>query len=157
WYATDSEDPLDFVRISRDLRARLDKHGLAGTRSFLTEWNYGLDDPPPLPTARASFIATSIIYMEDAPIDAATLYRADNVFGANGGTPDDVGAALIVLGRMKDTPLRLKTDGGDLNGYAVEAGRSEDGKTVQVLVSNYRIPVQRRGPRGTDDTLHVPP
>jgi len=45
WYATDSDDPLDFIRISRDMRARLDKHGFARTRSMVTEWNYGLLDP----------------------------------------------------------------------------------------------------------------
>jgi hypothetical protein len=156
WYATDSEDPLDFVRIARDLRGRLDRHGLQHTQSILSEWNYGLSDTPPAPLVRASFIASSLIYMEDSPIDAATLYRADNVFGADGASPDKTGQALIALGRMKATPVRLKSTGGDLDGLAVEAGRSEDGKLVQVLISNYQIPADELGPRKTDDTLHVP-
>jgi hypothetical protein len=83
WYATDSNDPLDFIRISRDLRARLDKHGFVRTRSMVTEWNYGLMDPMPTPVQRATFITAAMIYMQDAPIDAATLYRADSVFGAS--------------------------------------------------------------------------
>ncbi|HEY4215219.1 MAG TPA: hypothetical protein VGM84_27360 [Steroidobacteraceae bacterium] len=156
WYATDSEDPLDFVRIARDLRARLDQHGLHKTESLLTEWNYGLDDPPPLPLVRASFITSSIVYMQDAPIDAATLYRADNVFGADGNTPDKTGAALILLGQMKDTLERLRAQGGDPKGLAVEAARTPDGRVVRILVSNYQIPAQRLGPRSTADVIHVP-
>ena len=56
---------------------------------------------------RASFVASALIYMQGAPIDAATLYRADNVFGLDGASPDKTGQALIALGRMKDT-RRLK-------------------------------------------------
>jgi xylan 1,4-beta-xylosidase len=157
WYATDSDDPLDFIRISRDLRARLDKHGFARTRSMVTEWNYGLLDPMPSAVQRASFITAALIYMQDAPIDAATLYRADSVFGSDGATPDKTGQALIALGRLRDTPFRLKVRGADLDGFAVEAARSADGHTVQVLLSNYQIPSEFLGPRAADDVLHVPP
>ena len=157
WYATDSDDPLDFIRISSDLRARLDKHGFSRTRSMVTEWNYGLMDPMPTAVQRASFITAALIYMQDAPIDAATLYRADSVFGSDGATPDKTGQALIALGRLKDTPFRLKVQGADLNGFAVEAARSADGRTVQILLSNYQIPSEFLGPRAADDVLHVPP
>jgi xylan 1,4-beta-xylosidase len=157
WYATDSDDPLDFIRIGADMRARLDKHGFAHTRSMVTEWNYGLMDPMPTALQRASFITAALIYMQDAPIDAATLYRADNVFGPDGATPDKTGQALIALGRLKDTPLRLRVRGADLNGFAVAAARSADGLKVQILLSNYQIPSQFLGPRAADDVLHVPP
>jgi hypothetical protein len=157
WYATDSDDPLDFIRISADMRARLDRHGFAHTRSMVTEWNYGLMDPMPTSVQRASFITAALIYMQDAPIDAATLYRADSVFGADGATPDKTGQALIALGRLKDTPVRLRVKGADLNGFAVEAARSPDGREIQILLSNYQIPSQFLGPRATDDVLHVPP
>src|SRR6185312_14360655 len=130
----------DFVRIATDLRSRLDRHGLHATQSILSEWNYGLSDRPPPPLVRASFVASALIYMQGAPIDAATLYRADNVFGADGATPDKTGQALIALGRMKATPVLLKATGADLGGFAVEAGRSSDGRVVQVLISNYQIP-----------------
>jgi len=156
WYATDSNDPLDFVRISRDMRARLDKHHFWRTRSMVTEWNYGLLEPMPSPVQRASFITAALIYMQDAPIDAATLYRADSLFGSDGMTPDKTGQALIALGRLKDTPLRLRVKGSDLNGFAVEAAKSADG-TVQILLSNYQIPPEFLGPRPAADVLHVPP
>src|SRR6059058_4014231 len=58
---------------------------------------------------------------------------------------------------LKDTPYRLKVHGADLNGFAVEAARSADGRTVQVLLSNYQIPSEFLGPRAADDVLHVPP
>jgi hypothetical protein len=157
WYATDSDDPLDFIRISKEMRARLDRHGFVRTRSMVTEWNYGLTEPMPTDDQRASFITAALIYMQDAPIDAATLYRADSVFGSDGATPDKTGQALIALGRLKDTPIRLRVHGADLNGFAVEAARSADGREVQVLLSNYQIPTQFLGPRAADDVLHVPP
>ncbi len=157
WYATDSNDPRDFNRIAADLRARLDRYGLTATKSFLTEWNYGLSEPPPSPLVRASFVTSAMIYMQDAPIDAATLYRADNVFGADGATPDKTGQALIALGQMKSTPQRLQVTGADPDGFAAEAGRSPDGRMVRVLISNYQIPAQLLGRRAGDDVLHVPP
>jgi hypothetical protein len=157
WYATDSYDPLDFSRIATDLRRRLDAHGLTSTRSFLTEWNYGLVMPPPSSLVRAAFITSSLIYMQDAPIDAATLYRADNLFGADGATPDSTGQALIALGQMRSTPERLAAQGADQDGLAVLAGRSSDGRLLQVLISNYEIPQGSIGPRTTDNVLHAPP
>jgi xylan 1,4-beta-xylosidase len=157
WYATDSNDPRDFVRIAEDLRTRLDNLGLQHTRSFLTEWNYGLSDPPPSPLVRAGFVTSALLYMLDAPIDAATLYRADNVFGADGNTPDKTGQALIALGQLKSTPVRLQVTGTDVDGFAVAAGRSQDGKVVRVLISNYQIPAELLGKRKGDDAIHVPP
>jgi hypothetical protein len=156
WYATDSNDPRDFNRIAADLRTRLDRYGLTATKSFLTEWNYGLSEPPPTPLVRASFITSALIYMQDAPIDAATLYRADNVFGPDGATPDKTGQALIALGQMKSTPQRLTATGADADGFAVEAGRSRDGQLIRVLISNYQIPSQLLGHRTGEDVLHVP-
>ena len=156
WYATDSNDPYDFNRIAAVIREHLDRSGLTATKSLLTEWNYGLSDPPPPPLVRASFITSAVIYMEDAPIDAATLYRADNVFGADGATPDKTGQALIALGQMKSTPQRLRVTGGDSEGFAVEAGRSQDGRLLRILISNYQIPAQFLGRRKGDDVLRVP-
>jgi xylan 1,4-beta-xylosidase len=156
WYATDSADPQDFVRIAQGMRARLDKHGFRKTLSMLNEWNYGLMEPLPSDMHRASFITSSLIYMQHAPIDLATLYRADNVFGPKGTTPHKTGYALIALGRMKDTPLLLKASGADDGGFAVQAARTKDGDTVQVLISNYEIPAQFLGPRKAPNVISVP-
>jgi xylan 1,4-beta-xylosidase len=155
WYATDSNDPLDVVRVGRAVRERLDQYGFKKTLSVLDEWNYGLLDPVPADLQRASFVTSALLYMQDAPIDISALYRADNVFGKDGTTPDKTGQALIAIGRMKDTPLRLRVEGADFNGFAVQSGRSKDGRTVQVLISNYQIPAEFLGPRKGPDVLRV--
>jgi xylan 1,4-beta-xylosidase len=105
---------------------------------------------------RAAFVASASIYMQSAPIDRSNLYRGDTNFGVNGDSADKVGQALILLGTMRDTPVRLALTGDDQNGFAVQAGRSADGKTVQVLISNYEIPPFERGPRPQGDILHIP-
>jgi len=155
WYATDSNDPMDLVRISRDVRARLDRHGFRKTLSVLDEWNYGLIEPGPPDLQRAGFITSALLYMQDAPIDISALYRADNVFGRTGREPHKTGQALIALGRMQDTPRRLAVTGGDDDGFAVQAGRSRKGDAVQVLISNYEIPAEFIGPRTGENVLRV--
>ncbi len=156
WYATDAEDPLDFVRIARAVRARLDRFGFEHTLSVLDEWNYGLVYPLPSDMQRAAFVETSLIYMAHAPIDLAALYRADNLFGRDGATANRTGGALVALGRMKQTPLELPVRGTDSCGFAAEAGRSADGRIVQILLSNDAIPAQALGPRAGRNVLTVP-
>ena len=104
------------------------EYGFKKTLSVLDEWNYGLIDPMPGDLQRAGFITSALIYMQDAPIDVSALYRADNVFGTNGTTPDKTGQALIALGRMKDTPLQPRRGRRRLDGFAVQAGRSKNGE-----------------------------
>jgi hypothetical protein len=126
---------------------------LIASISVVNEWNYGLMEPWPHDLQRAGFIASTLMYLQDAPIDVSALYRADNVFGKDGATPDKVGQVLIAFGRMKDTPSRLKAEGADLDGFAVQAGRSADGRTLQVLIANYEIPAEFRGPRSTPNVM----
>jgi hypothetical protein len=155
WYATDSNDPLDIIRVGEAMRTHLDRRGFRKALSIIDEWNYGLIEPGPADEQRASFIASTLIYMQDAPIDVSALYRADNLFGRTGTTPDKTGNALIALGRMKDTPVRLAASGGDRNGFAVQAGRSKNGDRVQVLISNYQIPANMLGPRNGPNALDM--
>ncbi len=153
WYATDSNDPQDFVRVARNLRELLDARGFSRTESVLNEWNYGLMEPWPEDIQRAAFVTAATMYMQDAPVDLTALYRADNLFGPNGYQPVKTGQALIALGRMRDTPVRVAASGADEDGFAVLAGRSRDGKMLQVLIGNYEIPPAFRGKRGTPDRL----
>jgi hypothetical protein len=141
--------------VGEALRTHLDRLGFRKTLSVLDEWNYGLLEPGPSDEQRASFITSALVYMQDAPIDVSALYRADNLYGRSGTTPNKTGNALIALGRMKDTPVRLATSGGDTNGFAVQAGRSKNGDTVQVLISNYQIPANFLGPRTGPNALNM--
>jgi len=122
---------------------------------MLNEWNYGLIEPGPSDLQRAAFITSSLLYLQDAPVDISAIYRADNVFGPKGTTPLKTGHALIAMGRMQDTPVRLQTTGGDDDGFAVQAGRSKNGDTVQVLISNYQIPSEFLGARKGPNVLTV--
>ena len=94
--------------------------------------------------------------MLNAPIDLQAYYRADPSFRTATGKPDAVGNALTAFGMMKDTPLLLKTSGGDDAGFGVLAGRSRNGRVIQVLISNYQIAAKSLGPRPNGDVLHIP-
>jgi hypothetical protein len=149
-YTDFTEDPLDFVRLTEQYRRLLDGYGFTRTAIQLTEWNFGLVDNP-TDIQRAAFIADSLIYTQDAPLQRAFYYRAN---GGNGfalinsdGSLTKPGDAYEAVGSLSSTPLRLATTGGDTKGLAVEAGRSwtEDGE-IRVLISNYEVPPADQGP-----------
>jgi hypothetical protein len=48
--------------------------------------------------------------------------------------------AFKAAGKMLDSPKRLAVTGADTVRFSAIAGRSEDGKSVQVFISNYAIP-----------------
>jgi xylan 1,4-beta-xylosidase len=156
FYTMDSNDPKTLVDIGRQIRAILDARGFKSTKNVLDEWNVDLFDRDLSKGARAAFAATSIIYMLDSPIDLQVYYRADPAFRTANHTPDAIGQALTAFGMMKDTPELLRTTGGDDDGFAVLAGRSKDGRTLQVLISNYQISPKYLSPRPNGDVMHIP-
>jgi len=147
-YTDFTEDPIDFVRLAREYRRLLDRYGFTHTDLQLTEWNYGVVEPAG-EAQRAAFVADSLIYMQQAPLQRAFFYRANAPGGFGLISPDGqiskTGAAYEAVGGMNGTPIRLSTTGGDLDGLAVEAGRSTRGE-VRVLISNYEIPAAHQGP-----------
>lgn len=153
WYSVDADDPYDFNIIGANIRKLLDRYGFAHTKSFLDEWNYDFTERTAPAMQRAAFVASARIYMQDAPIDLDGFYRADSELR---GTPTKVGQALIATGKFATTPVRLALTGADTNGLAALAGRSVDGRTIQVLISNYEIAPEHRGPRRHPDVMHVP-
>ena len=152
----DANDPYDFVRIGRNMREILNAYGFKDTPSILDEWNSSLrrDAGGAKAMEQASFVLSSLIYMQDGDIDQAPIYRADREFGPKGSTPTKTGQGLIAVGRMDRTPVRLQVSGGDTNGFAVQAGRSADGDIIQVLISNYQIAEANIGPRKGEDVRH---
>jgi xylan 1,4-beta-xylosidase len=153
-YCIDSADPYYFVRESEDMRKLLDTHGFVKTQLILDEWNLLGINPELLTMAgRAAFTTSAIIYMQDSPLDAQTFYMGPNLFGEDGKTPNKVGQALIALGQMKHTPVRLAVTGADTQGLAALAGRSTDGTEINVLISNYEVPASLRGARKGGDKV----
>lgn len=150
-YTDFTEDPFDFVRLGREYRRLLDRYGFTHIDLQLTEWNYGLVDNPTAPQ-RASFVADSLILMQESPLARAFYYRANGSAPLNwqlinnSGSITKVGRAFQAAGSMTATPLRLATAGGDTTGFAVEAGRSTGDGEVRVLIANYEIPAADQGP-----------
>ncbi len=156
WYSVDANDPYQFVEISRRIRALLDRYGFIHTRSFLDEWNYDfrqIAHTPPIQVA--SFVATSLIYMQSAPIDVSALYRADHDFYASGAPRTMTGRVLLEFGGLARTPIRLRSSGSNKNGFAAIGGRSVAGHTIHIIVSNYQIPKADMGPMPGGLDWHV--
>ena len=147
-YALESADPYDAVRLAREIRGVLDTHGFPKAESILSEWNL-TPDFTEHERARlqgvetAAFIGAVLSYLQDAPIDQAHFYRGDaawmGLFDLD-GQYFKTAYAFKAMGKMQETPQRLLVEGTDTFGFAALAGRAQDGRTIQILISNYAIP-----------------
>lgn len=147
-YANFSANPYDAVRVAKEIRGILDSHGFPKAESILSEWNLSADftdsEKAELQGVHnAAYIGAVLVYFQDAPIDQAQFYRGDaawmGLFDLD-GRYFKTAYAFKAMGQMLDTPQRLAAEGADTFGFAALAGRSADGKTVEILISNYAIP-----------------
>ncbi|HEX3354745.1 MAG TPA: hypothetical protein VHS34_18140 [Terriglobales bacterium] len=153
-YALTSADPYDMVRVGEEIRKLLDANGFQQAESVLSEWNLTPDF-----TERqrlrlqgmenAAFAGAAVIYLQDSSVDLAHFYRGDaawmGLFGVHGEYFKPAYTFRATAAMLK-TPERLTLNGSDTIGFAAIAGRSHDGKTVQVLISNYEIPANFQPP-----------
>ena len=152
-YADNSADPYDAVRIGKEIRVLLDQKGFPRAESVLSEWNLSADftqgEKLILQGAdNAAYVGAVLIYLQDASIDRAEFYRGDATWMGLFGPQRQyfkTAYAFKAMARMLDTPERLDLTGSDTFGFAALAGRSKNGKTVQVLISNYQIPADYKG------------
>lgn len=148
WFASYSGDAWDPVIISREIRQLLDARGLQKAGNYLAEWNISTDKSPAvLPIhesmLNAAFTGAVLTYLQDSPTDKAMLYRGDSLPSGlfhPDGEPLKKFHAFKAAAEMLQTPRRLGVSGADNIGFAVLAGSSNDGRTVQVLISNYEFP-----------------
>lgn len=147
-YAIESADPYDAVRLARQIRGILDAHGFPKAESILSEWNLTPDFTEAKKAElqgihNAAYIGAVLTYFQDAPLDYAHFYRGDaawmGLFDLQ-GQYFKTAYTFKATGKMLDTAQRLAVEGADTFGFAVLAGRSADGKSVQILISNYAIP-----------------
>ncbi|MGA9508027.1 MAG: hypothetical protein WBV55_05205 [Candidatus Sulfotelmatobacter sp.] len=159
-YANGSADPYDAVRLAKEIRDILDTHGFPHAESILSEWNLSADfteaEKAELQGAHnAAYIGAVLSYLQDTSIDHAHFYRGDaawmGLFGLE-GKYFKTAYAFKAMGKMLDTRQRLSVDGTDTFGFAALAGRSNDGNTVQLLISNYEIPANYK-----PDLMPMPP
>jgi len=147
-YADSSADPYDAVRIGNDLRALLKAKGFRKAESILSEWNLSADftedEKQVLRGAEnAAYVGSVLIYFQDSAVDHAQFYRGDAAWMGLFGLHAEyfkTAYTFKAMAQMLDTPERLKLTGSDTLGFAALAGRSPDGRTVQVIISNYEIP-----------------
>ena len=150
------------------IRKLLDQYGFKNTESHLTEWHpmwykWGAGDvdandvgsPNPqkyvkmrenFDTMRgprgASFVASALMLLQDAPLDMANYYTADinpwGMFDAF-GVPGRVYFTFVAFNQLTKTPNRVACapQGPPQPEITLCAGVSDDHKTASLLVSNY--------------------
>jgi xylan 1,4-beta-xylosidase len=159
-YADSSADPYDAVRLATQIREILNTHGFPQAESILSEWNltpdFTDDEKARLQGVdNAAYIGAVLSYFQDTSIDHALFYRGDaawmGLFGLD-GKYFKTAYAFKAMGEMLETPQRLPVEGADTFGFAALAGRSADGRTIQILISNYAIP-----PNYKPDLMPMPP
>ena len=147
-YADGSADPYDAVRLAKQIRAVLDTHGFPKAESILSEWNLSADfmddEKQTLQGAEnAAYIGAVRNYLQDAPVDHAQFYRGDaawmGLFDLK-GQYFKTAYTFKASAKTLDSLSHLLLTVADIFGFSVIAGRSEDGKSVQVFISNYAIP-----------------
>jgi hypothetical protein len=147
-YADFSADPYDAVRIGQEIRSLLDAKGFRNAESILSEWNLSADftdvEKQILQGAEnAAYVGAVMIYLQDSSLDHAQFYRGDATWMGLFGPQREyfkTAYAYRATAALLDTPERLELSGADTFGFAALAARSRDGKTVQILISNYEIP-----------------
>lgn len=154
-------DPTELGSRSRAIRRLLDDQGFPATESHLNEWNY-LPGNTWQPIAKsepaqarqryfeamagakgAAFIATSLVELQDAPVDVCNLFHGElGIFGIfnEHGVPQKSYQALRAFRYLLDTPQRVESSGGVAGKLAVIAGVSSKGSDGTILLSNFADP-----------------
>jgi xylan 1,4-beta-xylosidase len=147
-------DPLDFQRLGIEYRALLDAYGFAATELHLNEWNYSLFAPT-TEDVHAAFVATSLIYMHDSPIDRACCYARTQPLVSDAGALTRGGHAFEAIGSLAGL-LQVPTTGQDKAGFGVLAGCAPDNSQVRIVISNYQIPAEDLGPLPGGNDMTIP-
>jgi hypothetical protein len=134
-----TDDPAELAARARAVRTLLDDHGFSKTESHLNEWNYLPDGSwNGLSRAAAAFIATSLLALQDAPVDAACLFHGEaGGFGlfSEHGVPYPVYHATRAFGELVRTARRAVVEGALPGKLTAGAGAAADGRSATLLVS----------------------
>ncbi|MEI8375721.1 MAG: hypothetical protein WCJ35_23105 [Planctomycetota bacterium] len=161
WHCYTSS-PSGFIQMARTARQIADEYGFQQAESLCTEWKpmlVGWDAVSWSPNRPASsvheafarnrnheaaaFAASALILMQDAPLDMAHFYTADDspwsMFDEY-GVPGKVFFAFKAFHQFLQTPNRVAVTGGQLGGDQVTlcAAIADDRKSAALLLSNFR-------------------
>jgi hypothetical protein len=141
-YHTPPTNPQEMVTHGKRVRQLLDANGFTSAESHVSEWNLARNNKEREDRnsmENGIFPAAALIYLQDSAVDRALYYRGDStgrVFGSQGEYLKPA-YSLKATAMMLDTPQRLSAT-ADNPGPIVLAGRSANGKKVQVLVCNFK-------------------
>ena len=144
------------VTRARAVRQFLNSEGFRATESHLNEWNYLPDhDWAPMLSASgqtrerwyarqggaegAAFAAATLIELQDAPLDMANYYSADNQpFGlfTLHGTPKKTFYAFKAFSALLDSPIRVELTGTLPGRLSASASVSANRREAMFLVSD---------------------
>ncbi|WP_206243557.1 GH39 family glycosyl hydrolase [Novosphingobium terrae] len=154
WYDVPSSNPNNVNRIAADLNRDLEAAGFRNVPLVVSEWGYDLFDPTAKPTQLAAYTSAILTYMQSSTIaqqylEVLNIGKGGHVFEGDALSP--AGYAYGATTSMLATPERLAVTGDDNIGFAVLAGAATPTSTdtqeeIRVLITNYEIPVQDRGP-----------
>jgi hypothetical protein len=151
WHIYHMGNPHTLARAQLQLRTLLDEEGFAGAELFNTEWNLsggaGCESTGCHLVIEwaynAAHAAAAMIHLQDTDIPMAFRYRTDGtgMFGLCGDGREEPewsrsGLAFRLWAELAGTPVRVEATGGDEEGLAVLAGRSDHGRSARVLVVN---------------------
>ncbi len=150
-----TDDPDFFARQAIAIRAFLDREGFSRTESHLNEWNYLPDrDWRPMLSAQgeqrerwyarqggvegAAFVTATLISLQDAPVDVANFYSADNqpfgLFSLH-GAPKKTFEAFRLFRTLLATPSRAADLATASPGVWRLAGVGAKGDRAAVLIA----------------------
>lgn len=153
-----ADRPESFFASAKGVRKLLNDAGFVKIESHLNEWNYlpGRDWTPMLKGGQgamrqafyeriggaegAAFAVKTLLLLQDSSVDVANYYTGTTQgFGlfTPDGVPKKTFYGFKAFHTLMETPRRLKTSA---DGAAIWAGRSDDGKRIAVLLSNFDSP-----------------
>lgn len=175
-----ARQPDEFVTRTRDIRQRLDEHGYHATPVFLTEWNY-LPAPWEVLCAQdeylrrdgfeklkneegAAFCASTLIRMQDAPINIMNYYDGQAMTWFCGlfdyyGVPQKTFYAFKAFRELLRYPERV-TATCEIPGVDVLAARTTGGKSGALLLANFgvhegKVSIRLAGLPAGNRTIHL--
>lgn len=154
YYGNITSDPQNIIDIANSINTSLATYGYSGAESICTEWNsspFGtVNTFTKVQSARnASYIASSLIYMQRCKVDKAYYYRGDgSSFGLFNDNPNPAdpkykafctysAQAFHLFSKMFDTPSLLAATNTLATGLSVLAGRKD--RRINIIVANHRV------------------
>lgn len=149
-----TQDPDAVVARAKAVHQLMERYRFGKSPSILDEWNYDPGDWGDIyngsDVARrfftrlqnqygAAFDAAVLMKLQDAPVNIATYYTGTTLFWGlftSYGAPQKNYYAFLAFRRLLDSPIRISVSPPRSKALTVLAGRSKDGRLVQLLISN---------------------